>query len=264
MIANDSARFRQIYNSALSEYRRFHRIKNMAQPLPDLHKGELPFWRVRNGERTALREGDPIHDPDIYPRAVTLTLFCRMHIADLMIHGTGGGRYDQITDRIIRDFFATEAAAFTVATATLSLDVRADIPIVARTLHDIETDIRALQFDPSRFLPEGHELSIEKHSYTELMKWIDIDRSKIHAKIQEVNRRIYPLIEEKRSNLLREYERSKVVVKNQRVAMDRTFPFIFYNLSPLFEHIGKILPTQIGSRQRPPPKPDHSLLGQSS
>jgi hypothetical protein len=40
-------------------------------------------------------------------------------VCDQWIHGIGGARYDQVTDRIIRKFFGIDPPAFGVATATL-------------------------------------------------------------------------------------------------------------------------------------------------
>ncbi len=37
----------------------------------------------------------------VLPRALTTTLFLRTFIADLFIHGIGGGQYDRLTDRIV-------------------------------------------------------------------------------------------------------------------------------------------------------------------
>jgi hypothetical protein len=42
-----------------------------------------------------------------------------MFIADNFIHGIGGGRYDQVSDTIIRDYFKLEPPAFAVTTGTL-------------------------------------------------------------------------------------------------------------------------------------------------
>ena len=72
------------------------------------------------------------------PRALTLTMFVRLFVADLFVHGIGGGRYDKVTDRIIRDHFGAEPPAFAVSTATLYLPQaiareRACVPCV---IHD--------------------------------------------------------------------------------------------------------------------------------
>ena len=44
------------------------------------------------------------------PRALTLTLFARVCLGDFFIHGIGGGKYDEVTDAIIRDYFGIEPA----------------------------------------------------------------------------------------------------------------------------------------------------------
>jgi hypothetical protein len=53
------------------------------------------------------------------PRALTLTLFIRLLIADNFVHGIGGGRYDQVSDEIIREYFRIDPPAFAVTTATM-------------------------------------------------------------------------------------------------------------------------------------------------
>jgi hypothetical protein len=61
------------------------------------------------------------HSLRLTPRALTLTMFLRLFVADLFVHGIGGGRYDQIADRLIRTHFGMEPPAFAVTTATLYL-----------------------------------------------------------------------------------------------------------------------------------------------
>jgi hypothetical protein len=59
------------------------------------------------------------HDLRIAPRALTLTMFFRLLLADQFVHGIGGGRYDQVTDRLIVSHFGIEPPRFSVTTATL-------------------------------------------------------------------------------------------------------------------------------------------------
>lgn len=61
------------------------------------------------------------------PRALTNTLFLRMALADEFIHGIGGGKYDQVTDRLIERLWGLVAPPYRVATATLWLPI-ADRP----------------------------------------------------------------------------------------------------------------------------------------
>jgi len=55
------------------------------------------------------------------PRALTLTLFARLILGDFFIHGIGGGKYDEVTDQIIRDYFGIDPPAFQVVSGTLHL-----------------------------------------------------------------------------------------------------------------------------------------------
>jgi hypothetical protein len=54
-------------------------------------------------------------------RALTTTMYARLFLADLFIHGIGGGQYDEVTDAIIRDFFGIEPPHYLIISATLLL-----------------------------------------------------------------------------------------------------------------------------------------------
>jgi hypothetical protein len=73
------------------------------------------------GEEAGRRLGEFLRARDlrIAPRALTLTMFFRLLVADQLVHGIGGGRYDQVTDRLIESFWGLEAPGFSVTTATL-------------------------------------------------------------------------------------------------------------------------------------------------
>jgi hypothetical protein len=146
------------YNTALAEYRRANNVRAASRPMPDLAVGpkecETPFWLddlsaasrkratvarrdggwalVAGGERfvlnevsdgwsaaTALKTFLQSHHLRLSPRALTLTLYLRLLLADEFIHGIGGGRYDQVTDAVIANFFGLGAPHFCVTTATL-------------------------------------------------------------------------------------------------------------------------------------------------
>jgi hypothetical protein len=142
------------YNAALGDYRREQGISSAGRPMPDLQgdpdRVEAPFWFDDLGndsrERLWLRRGqggwtlrDFVFDPSadgneaatkmlawlrhnnlrISPRALTLTTFFRLLLADQFVHGIGGGRYDQVTDRLIASFFGIQPPYFSVTTATL-------------------------------------------------------------------------------------------------------------------------------------------------
>ncbi len=145
------------YNGALAAYRAGAGITSPGRPMPDLQAAgdavEAPFWLddVAAGARArltvtratgvggawALRgfEFDPATPGDdaaerlgrflrennlrVAPRALTLTMFLRLFVCDQFVHGIGGGRYDQVTDRVISGHFGVEPPRFAVTTATL-------------------------------------------------------------------------------------------------------------------------------------------------
>jgi hypothetical protein len=77
------------------------------------------------------------------PRAITLTMFLRLFVADQFVHGIGGGRYDRVTDRIIASFFRMDPPAFSVTTATLYFPMaahrqRACLPCVLQEGHHLK------------------------------------------------------------------------------------------------------------------------------
>lgn len=147
------------YNTALEAYRKEHGVDSHMRPMPDLFAGdeaiEIPFWlddlyagtrtrpsvfRTDRGFVLELLDGAQFtfeRDRDgweaaadlrrwlatgryrISPRALTLTVFLRLLMVDQFIHGIGGGRYDQVADRLIAGHFGLEPPAFSVTTATL-------------------------------------------------------------------------------------------------------------------------------------------------
>lgn len=60
----------------------------------------------------------------IRPRALTTTLYLRLFLSDLFLHGIGGGVYDELTDQIAERLWQVHMPAFLVASASLHLPFR--------------------------------------------------------------------------------------------------------------------------------------------
>ncbi|RIL04462.1 MAG: hypothetical protein DCC75_12605 [Proteobacteria bacterium] len=114
----------QIYNRVLEEYRVSHKIKNRANPFPNLTvRGkslELPFWVIPgSGRRAPLFTGDKIPESALVaPKGAITTLLLRYFVADLFIHGLGGERYDTFTDILAQQLLTAETLSFGVTSAT--------------------------------------------------------------------------------------------------------------------------------------------------
>ena len=178
-LLSDGVHFAAVYNKHLAAYRARYKVRTSAQPFPDLafdaDRQELPFWILSNRRRQPLfvqRRGrtirlfagpthvldadaaagpDVLHDVALRGRALALTAFSRLCLADLFVHGVGGGRYDRVTDGVIRDFFGIEPPAYAVATATLHLPLQAFDPTAER--HTLERRVLEIQHNPDRLIP---------------------------------------------------------------------------------------------------------------
>lgn len=154
--------FQRIHNTALQHYRLAHRIRSTAHPVTDLKRTssefEIPLWvhTTHNARRRAVfvgRDKDSryltdqtdillrwsTHDSDehilsalaglekmgvfLRPRALLTTMLLRLLISDWFIHGIGGGKYDQLNDRIMGEFFGITPPRFSVISGTLFLPI---------------------------------------------------------------------------------------------------------------------------------------------
>lgn len=59
----------------------------------------------------------------IRSRALITTMYARLVLSDLFIHGIGGGKYDELTDLLIARFFDVTPPGYVVATATRRLPI---------------------------------------------------------------------------------------------------------------------------------------------
>ena len=57
----------------------------------------------------------------IRPRALMTTMYLRCFVADLFVHGIGGGNYDELTDDIVRHWLGISPPAYLTSTASLHL-----------------------------------------------------------------------------------------------------------------------------------------------
>lgn len=182
-------RFARSYNSALAWYRKEFRVRGEQRSIPDLvsrgGEWELPVWAYRSGETRrrlfVVRVGgrvrlladqeeigsfalddfaefdhliSPLHGTEwrLRPRALTLTIWARLFLADLFIHGIGGAKYDRISDAIIADYFGIEPPEMACVSATLHLDLP-QTSTTPETIRGLRRSLRDLEWNPQRALP---------------------------------------------------------------------------------------------------------------
>jgi hypothetical protein len=195
--------FHSLYNAIVADYRRRHGIRDRQHPVPDLASDgdwlEAPFWIwrvganrrerlfVRSGkDRLEIRGGEEYwklnaepqttwqklqtHGLKIRTRALTTTLYARLFLADLFLHGIGGGIYDELTDELMRRFYGCEPPHYLVLSATRLLP----LPRAAATANDcrrLRHELRDVHYNPQRHLDDlsadAHlsELARRKHEW---------------------------------------------------------------------------------------------------
>jgi hypothetical protein len=270
-------RFLPIYNAAVGEFRRMHRIRNHAHPVPDLAvEGdwlETPFWiwTTENPRRRRLfmrpggreivlsnRHGveawlslSPDADAGlaaeqlaelrrqgvkIRSRALITTLWARLVLGDLFIHGIGGGNYDQVTDTIIERFFHSPPPRFMVLSATLFLPIKrqarqAEEPAV------LDEQLRELTHHPERFLDglsdESDGNASAKALIAEKLCWLETPETRENAKrrcraIRGINNRLQPWLAQRRRQFEKQRELAVAEARIDRILNWREYAFCLY------------------------------------
>jgi hypothetical protein len=191
-IIADSPNFVRSYNNAVSRHideKKIHSSETIRLLTADYSENlvELPFWllspdgkrmplyvkidkpdKIRIGTASAdLSELELLCLSDtaeklkytlkrfkhrLRPKAVTLTLFTRLFLADWFVHGIGGALYENITDHILEEYYKIRGISFGISTATMTLPLfeRHDSPI--ESIAGLKQYLRNVKHNPERFI----------------------------------------------------------------------------------------------------------------
>lgn len=262
-----------------------HPVPDLAAEGPWL---EAPFWiwtasdpqrrrlfvRQRRGEillsdRSHLEIGLPLH-PDgdagraadklaglaaggvkIRSRALITTLWARLVLSDLFVHGIGGAKYDQVTDALIARFFGLDPPGFLVLSATLLLPI-ARRRTTIEDLRAVESRLRELTYHPERFLGKGESSPNSQNDVAELVatkrRWIRTPQTRDNARtryleIRRVNQALQPWVEAERQRLLRQIGPIQTALRAETILSSREYGFCLYPEAMLREFFASLLPT---------------------
>ncbi len=261
----EASGFAAIYNEALSHYRRENHIRSKANPLPDLaHDGELieaPFWIWHAGgrrERLFVRvEGALVrlyedgfergtldsssfeaaaaswatlvdNGVKVRPKALSNTIFMRMFVADLFIHGIGGAKYDEVTDRIIRRFYSVEPPPHATVSATLMIDWGREKTDPA-LLPALKNEIRDIGCNPQRHFPPGRitgqveTLVDEKWRLVASPGRTSAEKRRAWLRIREINANLAAGLVDVSARKERKLEETRRAVEEDKVLFGREY-----------------------------------------
>lgn len=275
--------FSKTYNNKLDEYRKLFKIRNRTQPSPNLiikeNLIEVPFWIWKEGDQRKnifiLREKEKNYlynnscgkifliEKDgvkyllslktllkerglkIRPKSLLLTLYNRLFISDLFIHGLGGAKYDLVTDEIIREFFKVEPPHFLVVSCTLNLNFKSSPDAFDFKISALKNKIRDLEFNPERCVDELSLTKKERNQIrelvakkTELIKKIKktlspIEKRKNSKEIKTINNFIAEKLGPLKYELAKKMEEEEEKMKQSKVYTFREFPYCFFSAKTL-------------------------------
>jgi len=173
----------------------------------------------------------------IRPRALATTMFIRLFLCDLFIHGVGGANYDRLTDELIRRLLGFEPPQLITVSGTYRLDVPYE-SVSAADLSQAAVRLRELEYHPERFIgaidanTEAGQLIAAKQRW--IQQWPTVkDRKAAHNDVCRINAALQPFLANERRRCELELHRLQTGYRHQQVLASREYAFCLHRAEPL-------------------------------
>jgi hypothetical protein len=187
----------------------------------------------------------------IRSRALMTTLWARLALGDLFLHGIGGAKYDQVTDALMERFFGLRPPGIMVLSATVHLPVdRAPAPTDDEST--IGRLLRELEFHPERWLSGApRELGDPAALVAEKLRWVNTAQTPKNAherylSLRRINAGLQPWVAHQRARLLARRAAIAEAARIERILSYREYAFCLYPEEPLREFLFGLLPGERG------------------
>lgn len=170
-------------------------------------------------------------------RALTTTLFARLVLSDLFLHGIGGAKYDLVTDQIVRQFFGFDPPEFATVSATLRLPVGYDGGEISAA-GQWEQRLRELSYHPEQFFDFNGNASAGKTSeaseiVAEKRRWLQMpmtpqNAQQRHRAIVGANESLQPYVATIREQIERERDDIEQRKRGDKILRSREYSFCLY------------------------------------
>ncbi|MCH2180861.1 MAG: hypothetical protein MK108_02555 [Mariniblastus sp.] len=268
--------FHEAYNHCLLQYRAVHRIRSNAHPVPPLRQEngwlETPLWiweadrpvrrqlylqksgnlfqlTDRSGWQISLDRSGFIdqfcqlgqHGVAIRPRALVTTMFSRLVLSDLFLHGIGGSKYDQLTDAIVSRFFLYEMPSYMTLTATALLPCREE-QVMPADVGRLNVLARELRFHPEEYVdqtqpPVGELVALKQHWLNQVLP--RGRRAARHQQIEYCNQQLRRYACPSEQEIAEEQTQLASRVERNRLLRSREYSFCLFPES-LLEDLSKL------------------------
>lgn len=267
-LLHELPRLHAAYNEAVHAYRQRYGLRGTRHPVPDLARDgawlEAPLWAWRKGderrgrlfvrregERLELRSGtedwpalraaspagmvEQLQELErrgckVRTRALTTTLFARLFLGDVFLHGLGGAKYDEVTDDIVRRFYGLEPPRFLVLTGTLLLPFPR-LPATAADIRRAQQVRRDCQWNPQRHLGgdgQAQELVRRKSEWIERYAATAPERRERFQRLREVTAQLQPFAAAEEQRWSAVLEQAQTAWRLNQVRLRRDFAFCLY------------------------------------
>jgi hypothetical protein len=182
------------------------------------------------------------------------TMFARLLLADLFVHGIGGAKYDELGDAIAQQFFGFAPPEFLTLSMTVWLGLR-DHPATAQDLARYELRLRELRFNPERHLKGAARAAAQS--------WIEAKQEAIGApvetrrqrvdrwrRIDRCNQELSRLVAPQMHAVAQQVKDARAAIAENRLAHARDYTFVLHHGAHLAEIYRQAL-APIGDWRRP-------------
>lgn len=174
------------------------------------------------------------------PKALMLTLFARLFLCDLWIHGIGGAEYEELNNQLAGDIFSVSLPPYAVASATLYLGIKGEergAVVDERQIEVLRNQLRLMQFNPEKFIgpadEESQQLITERTSLIERMRSVNGPKGELHQKVSAINNSLRDKITPFRQGVEAQLREKEIALAQESIAANREFPFFLYSLNDL-------------------------------
>lgn len=169
------------------------------------------------------------------PRALLTTLYARLLLADLFLHGIGGGMYDQVTDQFCRRLWGTLPVPFATLTATCRLPIAHEVA-TEEDVRMLDQRLRDAWFHPDRYVTgmggAVQELVERKRDLVD-MQLPRGTRLARHRGIASVNEQLRERLVELRERWLAERARLVAAARRHSLLASREYAFCLHPVDEL-------------------------------
>jgi hypothetical protein len=200
-------------------------------------RNSLEVWLSVADDRDATVAAQQIADLvsrgiKLRTRALTTTLFARLVLSDLFLHGIGGAKYDQVLDEIVRLFFGFEPPEFGTVSATLRLPIAREAHDSSQ-VNDWQQRLRELRYHPELFVDGNGDRPTVENIIADKRRWVEIPKTpenagERHRAIAAANNALQPYLAPLRAQLEHDRAAAQKQRRGEAILQSREYSFCLY------------------------------------